>query len=283
MVLSLLFIQEGLWAFDGWNNVNYITGEMRNPSRDLPRILAIAVPTVTLCYLLINLAYLAVLPSAVVATSPSIALDFGRAALGQAGAIAIPLCVSLSTFGALSGSLYTSARVVRAAARSGELPPLFAKLHPTRGTPVAGIWSQAVLGAVLVAAGDFSTLVNAFSAVAWTFYGAAVGSILVLRRQHSCSGSDATFRVWTPSIYFFVTLSAALVVISVVQEPFSAGLGVVFLLLGVPVYYAVQKSPWSDRSKDRRPQYGLAGVTVPEMDLELDALSRRSSSSARTS
>lgn len=89
----------GLWAYDGWNNLNYISGEMKQPHRDLPRVIFIGIPVVIVCYLFANVAYLAVLRPEVVMHTNSVAMDFGKKLFGAAGGILLAVCVALSCFG----------------------------------------------------------------------------------------------------------------------------------------------------------------------------------------
>lgn len=89
----------GLWAYDGWNNLNYVSGEMKNPHRDLPRVIFFGFPLVIVCYLLANVAYLAVLRSEVVMHTNTVAMDFGKKMFGPVGGILFAVCVALSCFG----------------------------------------------------------------------------------------------------------------------------------------------------------------------------------------
>ncbi len=105
-----LSVISGLWSYDGWNNLNYITAEMKNPTRDLPRSLFLGMGLVIAIYIFVNIAYFAVLPvSSIVdfedgVPNESFAADFAQATLGKAGLVIIPLCISLSAFGAANGT-----------------------------------------------------------------------------------------------------------------------------------------------------------------------------------
>lgn len=90
----------GLWAYDGWNNLNYVSGEMKDPHRDLPRVIIFGIPLVILCYMLSNVAYLAALRPEVVMHTNTISMDFGKKIFGPAGGIIFAVCVALSCFGA---------------------------------------------------------------------------------------------------------------------------------------------------------------------------------------
>lgn len=89
----------GLWAYDGWNNLNYVSGEMKDPHRDLPRVIIFGIPLVIACYMLSNVAYLAALRPEVVMHTNTVSMDFGKKIFGPAGGIIFAVCVALSCFG----------------------------------------------------------------------------------------------------------------------------------------------------------------------------------------
>jgi amino acid transporter len=100
-----LAFYSGLWAYDGWNNLNYVSGEMKDPHRDLPRVIIFGIPLVVFCYMLSNVAYLAVLRPEVVMHTNTVSMDFGKKLFGSAGGIIFAVCVALSCFGVSNSSL----------------------------------------------------------------------------------------------------------------------------------------------------------------------------------
>ncbi|KAL9633780.1 MAG: hypothetical protein Q9164_004491, partial [Protoblastenia rupestris] len=112
----------GLWAFDGWDNTNYVVGEFLYPHRDLPRVIHTAMPLVLLSYLAASVAYIFVLPQEVITSSNTIAVKFGSVVFGPIGSLVLALIVSASCFGALNAQTFTSGRLVYAAGREGFLP-----------------------------------------------------------------------------------------------------------------------------------------------------------------
>ena len=99
----------GLWAYDGWNNLNYVTEEIINPKRNLPLSIIIAIPMVTLCYLLVNVSYLTVMSPSEMAISDAVAVTFGNRILGLFSWI-MPLSVAVSTFGSANGTIFAAGR-----------------------------------------------------------------------------------------------------------------------------------------------------------------------------
>lgn len=118
----------GLWAYDGWDNTNYVVGEFRNPHRDLPRVIHTAMPLVIVSYVLANVAYFLVLSMDAINATNTVAVVFGGKVFGPVGALVFALIVSASCFGALNSSTFTSSRLVYVAGREGYLPAVFGRI-----------------------------------------------------------------------------------------------------------------------------------------------------------
>ncbi|KAK2510938.1 large neutral amino acids transporter small subunit 2-like protein [Columba guinea] len=132
--LALAFLQ-GSFAYGGWNFLNYLTDELIDPPRNLPRAIFISLPLVTLVYVLANVAYLTAMSPQELLQSQAVAVTFGEKALGRALAWVMPLGVALATFGGVNGSLFTCSRLFYAGARERQLPALLAMIHLERRTP----------------------------------------------------------------------------------------------------------------------------------------------------
>lgn len=128
----------GLWAYDGWDNTNYVVGEFRNPRRDLPRVIHTAMPLVIISYILANVAYFLVLPLDVINSTNTVAVHFGSKVFGPVGSLILALIVSASCFGALNSSTFTSSRLVYVAGKEGYIPEFFGRLgiHSPDSIPV---------------------------------------------------------------------------------------------------------------------------------------------------
>eukprot|EP00048_Salpingoeca_helianthica_P004810 m.81198 g.81198 ORF g.81198 m.81198 type:complete len:481 (-) comp13357_c0_seq1:75-1517(-) len=231
-----------LWSYDGWNNLNFVTEELKNPDRNLPRAIFIGVPLVMVTYVLAAASYYAVLPvSAIVSFSQGKVIDgfatqFGKATMGLAGRIILPLCIAASTFGAANGTGFTGARLVYAAARDGHFPAWLATLRPgPKPTPATASCFQGLLAVLMLLPGNFETLVNYFSACAWLFYFIAVASLLRLRVTQP--NTARPFRVWTWVPVLFCMVSLTLFLAILVIEPVESVIAMAFVLSGVPVYY----------------------------------------------
>ncbi|XP_023037087.1 b(0,+)-type amino acid transporter 1 isoform X5 [Drosophila willistoni] len=170
----------GLWAYDGWNNLNYVTEEIKNPSKNLPRSIIIGIPLVTLCYALINISYLAAMSPQEMIESDAVAVTFGNRILG-ALAWLMPLSVTISTFGSANGTLFAAGRLCFAASREGHLLDILSYVHVRRLTPAPGLIFHSLIASAMVLHGTIDSLIDFFSFTAWIFYGGAMLALIVMR------------------------------------------------------------------------------------------------------
>lgn len=232
-----LALVSALWAFDGWADVSYNAGEVTNPQRNLPRALVGGTLLVLAVYLAANVGYLAVLPVEQVRVSKLVAADVAEVVMGSAGVIFVSVTVMISTFGTLNTVLLTSPRIFFAMADDKLFFPMFARVHPSRGTPFISIILVAILGIVFVLVGTFESLADAFVTAFLPFYALAVSSVFRLRRRRDYA---PTFRVpLYPLVPALFVLSVLYLLANAVIQPGSrmstlAVLGVV--ALGAPVY-----------------------------------------------
>ncbi|KAJ9657361.1 hypothetical protein H2198_004372 [Neophaeococcomyces mojaviensis] len=260
----------GLWAFDGWDNTNYVTGEFKNPTRDLPRVLHTAMPAVILCYLLANISYIFVLPFADMNTSNAVAVAFGSKVFGPVGALLLALVVSLSAFGALNATTFTSGRLVYVSGREGYLPDIFGRLglgtqsseqqryipnklrtrssitkflEKTLGdndgslflTPIPALALNFLLTTIYIVIGEFKTLITFYGCAGYSFYFLTVLGLIVLRIREP--NLERPYRTWITTPVIFCCVSLFLVSRAVVNEPGQTAIVLAFVVSGIPVYF----------------------------------------------
>jgi APA family basic amino acid/polyamine antiporter len=226
-----------LWAFDGWADLSFVAGEVKDPQRNLPRALVGGTLAVLVIYLSANVGYLSVLSVEEIRNSPLVAADAAERLVGAWGVAFVGLTVMVSTFGTLNAVLLTSPRIFFAAADDGLFFRRVASVHPEYKTPYVAIGMTAALAVGFVLLRTFEQLADTFVTAIIPFYALGVASIYVLRRQ---PGYAPSFRVPGPVIPALFILSTIFILGNAILTPSSrwptlAVLGVI--LLGIPVYH----------------------------------------------
>ncbi|XP_077287313.1 L-type amino acid transporter sobremesa isoform X2 [Arctopsyche grandis] len=206
----------GLWAYDGWNNLNYVTEEIKNPSKNLPRSIMIGIPLVTMCYALINLSYLAVMSATEMVDSEAVAVTFGNRLLG-AMAWLMPLSVTVSTFGSANGTLFAAGRLCFAASREGHLLDILSYVHVRRFTPAPGLIFHSLIAIAMVLYGTIDSLIDFFSFTAWIFYGGSMVALIVMR--HTKPHAPRPYKVPIVVPWLVLCISVYLVVAPIIENP----------------------------------------------------------------
>lgn len=235
-----LALYSGLWAFDGWDQANYVGGELVNPGKNFPRVIHTSMIVVVFLFLSANLSYFVLLDKATVAASNTVALDFGRALFGPVGAIVFAAMVAFSCIGALNGASFTNSRLIYVAGREGFLPAVFGHLNGRTKTPLNALILQALLTIVFIlVGGGFRSLVNFYSVANWLFLFLTVMGVVVLRvKEPTLERPYKTF-ITTPLLFSAVALF--LLCMPIVAAPLEALAAFGFILAGVPLYLVTQK------------------------------------------
>lgn len=242
-----------LWAFDGWADLSFVAGEVKDPRWTLPRAILIGTLAVIAIYLLANVAYMAVLPVEEIRRSRLVAADVAQRLIGAPGVIFVATTVMLSTFGTLNGTLLTAPRIFFAMADDGLFFRKVAAVHPRYHTPYVSILLTTGLGVVFVLLRTFEQLADTFVTAIVPFYALAVASIFVLRKR---ADYDPPFRVplypVVPALFIIATL---FLLGNAILDPTSRWptLGVLgVILLGIPVYYVTVGRPQARSSTSAR-------------------------------
>jgi APA family basic amino acid/polyamine antiporter len=231
------------WAFDGWHNVTYIAGEIKDPRRNLPVALIAGTLIITALYLLINYVYLLALPMNEMAGVVRIAERSSTALFGGATAGLISAAVLISIFGALNGAIFAALRVYYAMARDRVFFQKVGQVHPRFGTPAFAILLQCLWAGALALTGTYEQLFTYVVFVTLTFWIAAVAAVFVLRRRRP----DMPRPYRTPGYpvvpAVFIAATAAILINTLFARPVESLAGLGLTLLGIPVYYY-----WRNRS-----------------------------------
>jgi amino acid transporter len=213
-------------------------GEVRDPSRTLPRALLGGTLAIIAIYLVVNAAYLFVLSVGDMANRPLVAADAARRIFGEPGAAIVAAMVLMSAFGALNGATMTGPRIFFAMADDGLFFRPIARVHPTYQTPWAAIALAAGLGVAYVSVRTFEQLADSFILGIWPFYALAVGAVFILRRtrpEHPRPYRTIGYP-WVPLV--FLVASLAMLLNALVEQPGSTLFGFAIILMGIPAYYA---------------------------------------------
>ncbi|HTI65872.1 MAG TPA: amino acid permease [Gemmatimonadaceae bacterium] len=224
------------FSFGGWWEVTRIAGEVRQPSRNVPRALLFGLLIVTVVYTTLTIAFLYLVPIERVSEGQAFATQIGQAIMGRGGGTMVALVVIVCVLGSMAALQMMAPRTYFAMARDGALPSAIAVIDPRFGTPMRAIATQAALASIMVAVGTFETIVAYFVFVAVVFLTATVASVFVLRRR------DPAFHVpgypLTPSA--FVAMGVMLLALLLASNPFQAVLGIGLVALAIPVYRFVR-------------------------------------------
>jgi APA family basic amino acid/polyamine antiporter len=238
-IISLfgLAIAGAFWAYDGWNNLTFVAGEIKNPQRNVPLGLLFGTLIVVVVYMLINVAYLYVLPIEKMAESPLVGATAASIVFGSHGAILISIAVIISTFGALNGNILSTARVCFAMAKNNMFIKSLDKIHPKYATPHTSLVAQGLWSCVLVLTGTFDTITDYVMFASWLFYMLGAYGVIVLRKK--MPDVHRPYKVWgypyTPMI--FVIFSFLFLVNTIISDYENAAMGSLLILLGLPFYY----------------------------------------------
>src|SRR5688572_28540862 len=226
----------GLFAYGGWHMVTYAAEETKDPTRTLPRALIIGTVVVTVAYIAVNAAYLAVLPFERVVSSHRVAAEFADAVLGPGAGGALSVLVMLSALGAMTGIILAGPRVYHAMANDGLIFKWAGAVHPTHRTPHVAIMLQAVWACVLVLTGTYRALFTRVVYTEWIFFALMAASLFLLRSRSSYAPAYR-MRAYRILAGIFVLSSGTIVLHQIVTHPTESLSGLGLVVAGLPVYW----------------------------------------------
>jgi len=233
-----------LWAYNGWNELTFVAGEVRNPQRNIPLALIGGMIAVTMLYIFVNLAYFYVLTPTEIASVPaasSVATEVARKFLGPFAVSLIALALLASSFGTLHIGVLTGARVPYAMSQHGLFFQNLARLSVRTRVPVRALIVQAAWACVLTLSGSFDALTDYSIFGLWIFYGLVTASVFIFRRR--MPDAVRPYRTWgypvVPALFLLVT--AALLINTLQTTPRQAFAGLFLIALGLPVYWYLSR------------------------------------------
>lgn len=225
------------WAYDAWNNITFVSGEVKNAKRNVPLGLIFGTLIVMFVYVLINIAYLYVLPIDEMAKSPLVAASAAEKIFGSNGGMIISIAVIISTFGALNGSILATARVPYAMARANLFFHSLGKVHPKYSTPHVSLVVQGVWSCILVMSGSFDTITDYVIFASWLFYMLGAYGVFILRKK--MPEEHRPYKVWgypyTPAI--FVIFAFFFLMNTIISDTSNAMMGFILIGAGLPIYF----------------------------------------------
>ena len=226
-----------LWAYDGFADLSYVAGEVKDPKRTLPRALIFGTAAIVAIYLATNLAYLYVLPVEQMAASPLVAADTLQVLVGQLGVGIIAVVVMISTFGSVNGSMLVNPRIFFAMAEDRLFFQSMAKVHPRYQTPHVAIILTAALGVFFVLTRTFEQLADTFVLTMWPFYALSVAAIYRLRRTRP--DLERPYQAWGYPVVpaLFILGAIYLIANALITEPLWTSVTFGIVLAGAPVYW----------------------------------------------
>jgi len=237
-MLSLmgLALMPALFSYGGWQNLNFVGGEVKNPGRSIPLAILTGVGLVVTVYMLSTVVYIKALPMAKVAGSTKLASDAVQAMVGPWGAGFIALAVIISTFGFLSVVIMTGPRVYAAMAEEGAFLPFAGRVHPRFQTPHYAILLQSAWACGLLFTKTYGQLLQFVTFGDWIFFGLTALALIVLRRKYP--DAPRPYRAWGYPVVpaLFLLISAAVVVNVFVMSFTKSLVGLVIILAGLPLY-----------------------------------------------
>lgn len=250
-----------LWGYDGWDNLSFVAGEVKDPHRNIPIAIIGSVLVIIFLYVAIHFAYFYVLdPTAIASVSKdsSVAMVvvskfFGGDVLSLATGVAVAIFsvgLMLSSLGTLHTSILSASRIPFAMAKDGMMFKGMGKLS-VNSVPVNGVLFQGVWASILALSGSFDTLTDYVVFGSWIFYGLITSSIFVLRFKEP--NAERPYKAWgypiIPIVFLLVT--GWLLVTTMISSPANSFTGIALIILGLPVYYYLtRKNGTETRTED---------------------------------
>lgn len=229
-----LSFYSGLFAYNGWNYLNFVIEELQDPVKNLPKAISISCILVTVVYVLTNIAFYTTLSVPEVLGSEAVAVTFAERLYGKF-AFMIPIFVAMSTFGGVNGILLTSSRLFYAGACEGQMPEILSMIQVKKMTPAPAVLIVALLSLVYLGSSDIFRLINYVGFATWVSIGLAVFCLPWLRWKHPEWNRPIKVHLIFPVLYILATIF--ITIVPMIASPIETGIGIAIIATGVPVYF----------------------------------------------
>ncbi|XP_013781356.1 Y+L amino acid transporter 2-like [Limulus polyphemus] len=228
-----LSFYSGLFAYNGWNYLNFVIEELKDPHRNLPKAIFISCILVTVVYTMTIVAFHTTLSAQEVMGEEAVAVTFASRLYGVMAWI-IPVFVALSTFGGVNGILFTSSRLFYAGASFGQMPEVLSMIQVKHLTPAPAVMFMALLSLIYLCSSDIYALINYVGFATWLAIGLAVVCLPYLRWKMPNLPRPIKVNLVFPVIY--ILASVFITIVPMIADPVGTGFGVLIIATGLPVY-----------------------------------------------
>lgn len=229
-----LSFYSGLFAYNGWNYLNFVIEELINPAKNLPKAIMISCVLVTVVYSLTIMSFHTTLTVGEVLSSEAVAVTFASRIYGN-WALLVPVFVAMSTFGGVNGILFTSSRLFYAGAEEKQMPSILSMIQVNHLTPTPAVIAMCLLSLVYLLSNDIYLLINYVGFASWLAIGIAVVCVPYLRWKHPDWHRPIKVNLIWPIIYILATIF--ITAVPMFSDPKSTLMGCAIIATGVPVYF----------------------------------------------
>lgn len=248
-MLRMLFatMLASFWAYEGWINIGFVGDEIRDPQRNIPRILIIGTLGIIGIYVCVNASFLFAMPIDELMTiakqeNSVAAVEVVRGFLGNWGAFGISVLIILTTAGCTNATILTSGRIYYAMAKSGLFFRSAARVHPVNKVPANSLWIFSIWSCVLVFSGTFDQLTDMLVFAQFIFYALVVAGVFILRKKMPDAARPYRVIGYPIVPMLFLLFCAGLLINTIIENPRNAGIGLFLLALGSPFYLYFQRT-----------------------------------------